>query len=454
MRDALSAFGRNLAAGLRLALFMRVDRAAFRISAAQLVLVTIVSAAIDIDADWLRAAHEARFSLLGLHGEVFALGLLVLSSALIGALARDRELYLALPIVILASFPAIQIVHVLPDLPAAASNVSAFAREIFEYGIIAWMALLAMRAVYVCLDAGRAHRRALAIGGAVLVIAPIWFAPLLGPLDPWFREIDASTASGSLNPASEPVLAAQDFMMDRALDELADERSGEVDLYFVGFAPDARRAGFVADVDAAQRAMDTRWRTNGRSLVLVNSPLTVADRPFATITHLREVLLEIGDIIDADEDVVMIYLAGSPGANHTLAAVNPDAKEWGSAGLVLTRDLAGGLIGGTWHMTRAVHGNDAPVVPEDPSRYTVQFGEDGTLSLRADCNRGRGSYTADPPRVDIGPAAITRMMCPPGSLDSVFLRDLNAAATFDIDDGELHVTSKDGATTLTFERVR
>ncbi|MGE5169496.1 MAG: C13 family peptidase [Rudaea sp.] len=324
MRDAIGALGRNLAAGLRLALFMRVDRAAFRITAAQLVLVAVVSAAIDIDADWLRAAHEARFSLLGLHGEIFALGLLVLSSALIGALARDRELYLALPIVILASFPAIQIVHVLPDLPVAASNVSDFAREIFEYAVIAWMALLAMRAVYVCLDAARAHRRALAITGAVLVIAPIWFAPLLGPLDPWFREIDASTANGvSLNPASEPVLAAQDFMMDRALDGLEDERSGEADLYFVGFAPDARRAGFVADVDAAQRAMDTRWRTNGRSLVLVNSPLTVADRPFATITHLRQALLEIGDIIDADEDVVMIYLAGSPGANHTLAAVNP-----------------------------------------------------------------------------------------------------------------------------------
>jgi hypothetical protein len=31
---------------------------------------------------------------------------------------------------------------------------------------------------------------------------------------------------------------------------------------------------------------------------------------------------------------------------------------------------------------------------------------------------------------------------------------LSAAATFDIDDGELHVTTKDGLTTLTFERVR
>jgi heat shock protein HslJ len=137
-----------------------------------------------------------------------------------------------------------------------------------------------------------------------------------------------------------------------------------------------------------------------------------------------------------------------------LTAINPDEKDWGSAGLVMTRDLAGGLIGGTWQMTRATHGSDAPVVPKDPPRYTVQFGEDGTLTLLADCNRGRGSYTADPPTLHVGPAAITRMMCPPGSLDSIFLRNLNAAATFDIDDGELHVKSGDGQTTLTFDRVR
>jgi hypothetical protein len=41
-----------------------------------------------------------------------------------------------------------------------------------------------------------------------------------------------------------------------------------------------------------------------------------------------------------------------------------------------------------------------------------------------------------------------------GSLDTIVLRDLSANATFDIDDGELHVTTKDGLGTLTFERVR
>ena len=141
-------------------------------------------------------------------------------------------------------------------------------------------------------------------------------------------------------------------------------------------------------------------------------------------------------------------------SGDTLTGVDLDPAHWGSAGLVLTRDNAGGLIGGTWQMTKAVHGNDPPVVPKDPSRYTVQFVEDGTLLLLADCNRGHGSFTADPPRLHIGPAAVTRMMCLPGSLDTIFLRDLDAAATFEINDGQLHLVTKDGTGTLTFERVR
>ena len=344
MRNALNALGRNLVAGLRLALFMRVERSAFRVSATQLVLIVLVSAAIDIDADWVRAAHDARFSLFGLHGELFALGLLTLSSAVIAMLRRERDIYLALPIVILASLPAIQVVHVLPSLPSASAAVSDVTRRIFEYAIFAWMALLAMRAVYLCVDPQRRHRRIFAVGGGIIVIAPLWFAPLAGPLDPWWREFDSvESRRDAMNPASEPVLAAQDFMMDHALDQLDDERPGVTDLYFVGFAPDARRPGFVADVDAAQRAMDDRWHTKGRSVVLVNSPLTVAERPFATITHLRQVLLEIGDTIDADDDVVMLYLAGSSRGDHTLAAVNPplDLVGLSPQGLKQLLDTAG-----------------------------------------------------------------------------------------------------------------
>jgi hypothetical protein len=206
------------------------------------------------------------------------------------------------------------------------------------------MFVVAMRAVHVCADPARPRRRLWSVAGGLLLIAPIWFAPLLGPLEPWWREIDASVTDGSgVSPASEAVLAAQQFMLDHALDVLEDERPGVTDLYFVGFAPDARRAGFVADVDAAQRTMDDRWNTQGRSLVLLNSPDTVAERPFASITHLRSVLLEIGDIIDADDDVVMIYLAGNAGPDHTLTPVNPplELAALSAQGLKQLLDTAG-----------------------------------------------------------------------------------------------------------------
>jgi hypothetical protein len=55
------------------------------------------------------------------------------------------------------------------------------------------------------------------------------------------------------NPASEPVLAAQARVLDEALSALEDERSNVTDLYFVGFAADAREDVFRKDVVAAQK---------------------------------------------------------------------------------------------------------------------------------------------------------------------------------------------------------
>ncbi|MHB8493732.1 MAG: hypothetical protein ACYC9Z_11830 [Casimicrobiaceae bacterium] len=344
MRSALASLGRNLAAGLRLALFMPVSRTAFRITPAQLVLLAVVSATIDIDADWVRAAHEAQFSILGLHGELLALGLLVLTSAAIAVMRRDNSLLLAIPVVILASFPAIQVATVIPDLPRAGPAVSDAARQFLGEAFSVWVAFICVRAVYVCIDPQLPRRRAWALGGGLLLVAPIWFPHWLGPLDPWWREVDVlSAGAGSVNPASEAALAAQQFLMDRALDALDDEQPGVTDLYFVAFAPDARRSGFARDAELAASTMDERWGTRGRSLLLVNSPTTIAERPYATITNLRETLLEIGDIIDPDDDIVMVYLTGDSNRDHALAAVNPPLElvPLSPAGLRQLFDAAG-----------------------------------------------------------------------------------------------------------------
>jgi len=76
MGYALTALVRNLAAGARVASFMRVDRSAFRFDLAQWILVVVFSALLDIALDALRASPGASWSPLGVNGELFALGLL------------------------------------------------------------------------------------------------------------------------------------------------------------------------------------------------------------------------------------------------------------------------------------------------------------------------------------------------------------------------------------------
>lgn len=328
MPRAITDLGRNLAAGLKLALFLPVARASFRISPGQLVLVAIVSAAIDIDADWVRAAQDAHFSILGLHGEVYSLGLLVLSSAIIAAWRRDAGLALVLPIVVLASFPLLQVANVLPDLPQTNPAITETTRRWFDYALDGWTALLCIRSVSICLDVpervGTMRRRLGALVGGLVIVLPIWFAPLAGPLEPWWSDRPITGGRKDfVSPASEPALAAQQFLLDQALDGLDDEQPGVTDLYFVGFAPDSRRIGFVADVESAAHVMNQHWGTRGHSVVLINSPSTIAQYPFATVTNLRETLEEIGGIIDADDDIVMVYLTGDAAGDGTLAAVNP-----------------------------------------------------------------------------------------------------------------------------------
>ena len=68
-------------------------------------------------------------------------------------------------------------------------------------------------------------------------------------------------------------------------------------------------ATLPADLSERVFRVARRWRSEGRSVVLINNPGTMLDTPFATVSNLRATLSEIGDIINPDEDVVMVYMS-------------------------------------------------------------------------------------------------------------------------------------------------
>jgi heat shock protein HslJ len=90
---------------------------------------------------------------------------------------------------------------------------------------------------------------------------------------------------------------------------------------------------------------------------------------------------------------------------------------------------------------------------DSPDRYTLRLGSDGHLALKADCNRGSGAYTITGDRaLTMKPIALTRAMCPQGSLSDRFARDVGRATSYFIKDGDLYLELPVDSGTLRFKR--
>lgn len=109
------------------------------------------------------------------------------------------------------------------------------------------------------------------------------------------------------------------------------------------------------------------------------------------------------------------------------------------------------LQGVVWEWQGSQYSDDSEAVPEDPSRYTVEVGEDGTVGIKADCNQVGGTYEVSEGSLTITLGPSTKAACPPDSLADQFLRDLEGAAEYFFGDaGELSIDVKFDSGTMTF----
>lgn len=107
------------------------------------------------------------------------------------------------------------------------------------------------------------------------------------------------------------------------------------------------------------------------------------------------------------------------------------------------------LTGPVWQLEEIVYNNDTTLVPDDPELYSIQFFEDGTVAVRADCNVGNGVF--DPDSTDfITLQAFTLAACGPESIDDEFRQGLNDAALFFFEDGDLYMDLFADAGTMRF----
>lgn len=80
--------------------------------------------------------------------------------------------------------------------------------------------------------------------------------------------------------------------------------------------------------------------------------------------------------------------------------------------------------------------------PEESSDYLMRLDEDGSVSMKLQCNRAKGMWSASEGQsgtFSFGPLAGTRALCPLVSMDERILVDAQHIRSFMLKDGELHL---------------
>ncbi len=105
------------------------------------------------------------------------------------------------------------------------------------------------------------------------------------------------------------------------------------------------------------------------------------------------------------------------------------------------------LAGTAWELLEIQSMDDSSWAPDDPSRYTLVFGEDGQARMQLDCNRGMGSWRSEGPgQLTFGPVAGTRALCQDDGLSERYAAQFEWVRTYVLEDGHLFLaTMADGA---------
>jgi para-nitrobenzyl esterase len=99
------------------------------------------------------------------------------------------------------------------------------------------------------------------------------------------------------------------------------------------------------------------------------------------------------------------------------------------------------LAGTSWQLVKFQGGDGTVRTPDDRTKYTLAFADDGIFTVRFDCNRGRGGWKSlGPNQLEFGAMAMTRAACPPGSLHDQLVKHWAYVRSYVFKGGHLYLS--------------
>ena len=304
----------NLLAGAKLALFLPVQASEFRASAPQYALLVIFSFAFWVGAAAARAGFEGDFDSSALIVYLATVTLVLATALLVALVYGAPERLLLVAVALTASDPLFELASLALPVLGAASGQTAIVYAAF----LVWAWLIALRAAVVCGGWGRPQ----VYFGAIAVSAMTAIAFFVLPRsDVWLPPPGDEEPAEAL--VDERTFHLQGRLIERALAAIERGKPGVAELYFVGFAPDASQDVFLRELRFVKRLFEERFASPGRSTGLASSHTALDELPIASVTNLGRVLARVGEVMNADEDVLFLYLTAHGDEAHRLSASQP-----------------------------------------------------------------------------------------------------------------------------------
>ena len=148
-----------------------------------------------------------------------------------------------------------------------------------------------------------------------------------------------------------------------------------------------------------------------------------------------------------------LALAGLAGCGGGKEQATPASAQEKPAAAAPSAEAATDRLAGTsWQLVNIQSMDDTTSVPDDPSKYTLSFGADGTAQIVADCNRGTGSWKSESAsQLEFGVIAATQAMCPPDSLHDTYMKQFEWVRSYVIEGGHLFLSTMADGSIIEFE---
>jgi Peptidase C13 family len=303
--------GPTMARLFRLWTLRRVDNVGGLATERSVVLLGLISLALWMSMDRLRAGTGASFNVFGIP-ELGLVVLMLLALAFVLARRSRPPLPYRQPLFIIAA--------VLPVLIALDHFTDRWER-IAAIGLVVYALIYVWRALRAF--SGVAQPRAFVLStallcGCVWLGREVYLSPSL-----WRPKEADRTADLTWRPdVSESLMFDQQNRIDRVLNSVSNSDGSDPSVFFVGFAGVGSQKVFAEEIKLASRVVAQRYDSAHRELLLINDRRDREAYPLATVSGLRYALKGIARKMNLPRDILFLSLSSHGSDEPELSVSN------------------------------------------------------------------------------------------------------------------------------------